>query len=66
MALRPFAFGVRLRDKGRTVRVIQDRRDPKKFQVEDRKNGGKTRKSEHGSLGGALRDAAATWRGRLH
>ncbi len=30
MATRPLAFGVKLRDKksGRTVRVLQDRRDP--------------------------------------
>ncbi len=66
MALRPFAFGVRLRDKERTVRVIQCSRDPKKFEVEDSRRGSKPRAREHGSLGGALRDAAKTWRGRLH
>jgi hypothetical protein len=66
MALKPFAFGVRLRDKGRTVRVIQDARDPKKFNVQDQRKGGKSRQREHGSLGGALRDAASTWRGRLN
>jgi hypothetical protein len=66
MALRPFAFGVRLRDKGRTVRVIQDQRDPKKFKVKDARKGSNSREREHGSLGGALRDAASTWRGRLN
>jgi len=66
MALRPFAFGVRLRDKGRTVRVIQDARDPKKFKVDDRRSGGNGRQRDHGSLGGALRDAARTWRDRLN
>jgi hypothetical protein len=66
MALKPFAFGVRLRDKGRTVRVIQDARDPKKFRVADSRKGGKSRQREHDSLGGALRDAASTWRGRLN
>jgi len=66
MALRPFAFGVRLRDKGRTVRVIQDSRDPKKFEVADQRKGGKSRERKHGSLGGALSDAASTWRSRLN
>ena len=66
MALRPFAFGVKLRDKGRTVRVIQDERDPKKFKVQDARKGAKSREREHTSLGGALRDAASTWRGRLN
>ena len=59
MALKPFAFGLRLRDKGRTVRVVQDARDPGKFRVEDSRTRGRSRQREHGSLGGALRDAAA-------
>ena len=66
MALRPFAFGVRLRDKGRTVRVTQSQRDPKKYAVEDSRKGSRKTKREHGSLGGALKDAASTWRGRLN
>jgi len=66
MTLRPFAFGVRLRDKGRTVRVIQDARDPKKFAVEDSRKGGKSRQRKHDSLGSAVRDAATSWRGRLN
>ena len=68
MASRPFAFGVRLRDKskGRTVRVIQDQRDPSRYRVEDSRKGGKTRQREHASLGGALGDLASTWRQRLN
>ena len=66
MALRPFAFGVRLRDEQRTVRVIQDDRDPSQFRVEDQRGRRQSRRREHGSLAGALRDAASTWRGRLN
>ncbi|MBW2494442.1 MAG: hypothetical protein JRE43_06790 [Deltaproteobacteria bacterium] len=68
MACRPFAFGVRLRDKGRgrTVRVLQDRRDPSRYRVEDSRRGGKTQRREHGSLAGALSDLASSWRKRLH
>lgn len=65
MALKPFAFGVRLRDRGRTVRVIQDARDPKKFRVRDA-GAGRDSERGHGSLASALRDAAKTWRGRLN
>ena len=63
MATRPFAFGIRLRDKGRTVRVRQDRHT---YVVEDSRAGGRTRRREHGSLGSAIRDAASTWRHRLN
>ncbi len=66
MALRPFAFGLRLRDKSRTVRVVQSPRDPKKFSVRDSRSGGKKSRREHSSLRGALEDAASTWRGRLN
>ena len=65
MALRPFTFGIRLRDKGRTVHV---RKDPKQrgYVVEDSRKGSRGQKRSHGSLGGAIRDAAVTWRGRLN
>ena len=64
MAMRPLAFGVRLRDRGRTVAVRQDAR---RYVVEDtRAGGGPKRRREHDSLGGALRDLAATWRSRLN
>jgi hypothetical protein len=68
MATRPLAFGVRMRDKktGRTVRVLQNRRDPRRYRVEDARRGGETHRREHDSLCGALRDLASTWRGRLH
>jgi hypothetical protein len=68
MATRPLAFGVRLRDKGRsrTVRVLQDRRNPSHYRVEDSRKGGKTQQREHASLAGALSDLASSWRKRLH
>lgn len=68
MATRPLAFGVRMRDKktGRTVRVLQNQRDPHRYRIEDARRGGETRRREHDSLGDALRDLARTWRGRLH
>jgi len=68
MATRPLAFGVRLRDKakGRTVRVLQDQRDPRRYRVEDSCKGRATRQREHGSLAGALSDLASSWRKRLH
>ncbi len=68
MASRPLAFGVRLRDTrmGRTVRVLQDRRDPRRYRVEDTRKGGAIQRREHGSLSGALRDLASSWRKRLH
>ena len=68
MAIRPLAFGVRLRDKdrARTVRVLQDRRDPRRYRIVDTGKERPTREREHGSLRGVLRDLATTWRGRLH
>ena len=68
MATRPLAFGVKLRDKksGRTVRVLQDRRDPRCYRVEDSRKGRKTQQREHSSLAGALSDLASSWRNRLH
>jgi hypothetical protein len=65
MATRPLAFGVRFRDKGRTVKVRQHRRDPGQYVVEETRTGRGTQHRDHTSLAGALRDLAATWRGRL-
>ena len=65
MALRPFAFGVRLRDKNRTLRVHRSDKNARRYVVEDSRRSGKTRR-EHDSLAGALRDAASSWRGRLN
>ena len=66
MALRPFAFGVRLRDKDRTLRVRSHDRSPGRYLVEDSRGARKTLRREHESLTEALRDAAATWRRRLN
>jgi hypothetical protein len=66
MARRPLAFGVRFRDKGRTLRVHADAQHPSRYVVEDRRDGGRTRRREHACLTDALRDFAGTWRQRLH
>jgi hypothetical protein len=66
MALRPFAFGVRLRERGRTVRVRAQGRQPGRYVLEDQRAGGRRHSREHASLASALRDLAGTWRGRLH
>jgi hypothetical protein len=68
MALRPFAFSVRLRDrdKGRTLHVRNDPKNPRRFLLEDERAGEPTRVRRHGSAASAVRDAAATWRKRLN
>lgn len=66
MAVRPLAFGVRLRDKRRTLRVRQHDRSPHTYEVVETQEGRETRRRSHGSLVGALGDAAASWRKRLH
>ncbi len=68
MALRPLAFSVRLRDKerGRTLRIRNDSSDSTRFVLEDARNDGETRVRQHASAGDAVRDAAQTWRKRLH
>ena len=66
MASRPFAFGVRLRDRDRTVRVTRSAKSGSSYAIEDSRQGKSTRRREHASLGDALRDLASTWRGRLH
>ena len=65
MALRPLTFGLRLHDKGRTVRVRQDG-DSSRYVVEDSRAGAATRRRGHASASDAVRDAAKTWRSRLH
>lgn len=66
MALRPLAFGVRLRDRGRTLRVRNDPRDGRRYVLEDTREGEPTRVRRYASAPEAVRDAAATWRRRLH
>lgn len=65
MAIRPLAFGARLRDKGRTVRVDCDETTGR-YRVEDQREGKATRRRRHASKQSALRDLARTWRSRLH
>jgi len=66
MAIRPVAFGLRLRDKGRTVSVRHQSRSPRSTVVIDAQDGRETRRRHHASLLAALGDAAASWRNRLH
>ena len=66
MAQRPLVFGARMKDKGRTVRVRANSEIARGYVVEDSRDGGKTRRRDHTSLQGALRDLASTWRNRLH
>jgi hypothetical protein len=66
MATRPFVFGLRFRDKGRTIRVRTEGRGRRSFLVEDSREGRPARRRSHPTLASALRDFAATWRGRLH
>ena len=66
MATRPFAFGLRFRDKARTVRVRPHEAKRQRYVIEVSRDGGGTRRREHASLSGALRDFATTWRHRLH
>jgi hypothetical protein len=66
MATRPLAFGVRFRHQGRTVRVVADARDPRRYVVERSRGKASAERREHGSLLEALRDFASLWRGRHH
>ena len=66
MAMRPLAFGARFVDKGRTVRVKAKGKEPQRYVVEVSRTGQKTRRREHASLGGAVKDFASSWRGRLN
>jgi hypothetical protein len=66
MAVRPFAFSVRLRDNGRTLRIQNDPEDITRYILEDVREGEQTRVRSHSSLPEAVQDAASTWRKRLH
>lgn len=66
MATRPLAFGLRFRDKDRTVRIRTQEKAPRRYVLEDGRDGEIARRREHPSLCDALRDFAGTWRGRLH
>ena len=60
---RPLAFGARLREGDRTLRV---EREGQAYTVEDGRRGSSTKRRTHPSLESALRDLASTWRGRLN
>ena len=66
MAVRPFAFGARLRDGGRTVSVRKQTDTGQAYVLEDQREGAPRRTRVHDSLEEAVRDLAATWRKRLH
>jgi len=65
MTMRASLFGLKLKDKTRTVRVKATAGEKRRFVVED-SNAGKTTRREHGSAKGAVADAARTWRSRLN
>jgi hypothetical protein len=65
VASRPLTFGVRFRDRGRTVQVRAHEGDAKRYVLEVSQRGRKARQ-EHASLAAALRGFASAWRGRLH
>jgi len=66
MAVRSLAFGVRLRDGGRTLRVRQSSGTARGYVVEDRDDRRAPRRRDHVSLEGALREVARAWRARLN
>ena len=66
MATRPLVFGLRFRSNGRTLCVRPHEGKPQCYVIEDSRGGDETRRREHSSLSGALRDFATTWRHRLH
>ena len=66
MAVRSLAFGVRLRDGGRTLRVRRSSGTTRGYVVEDGDGQRAPRRRDHVSLEGALRDVARARRARLH
>ena len=66
MTRKAFTFGIRLRDKERTLKLGQDPKKPRRYVVEDSRRGSPTKQREHGTLASAFRDAASTWRSRLN
>ncbi len=66
MAIRPFSFGLRLRDKERTLRVRGVGAERRRYVVEDEQAGRETRRRVHPSVESAVKDSASTWRMRLN
>ena len=67
MAIRPFAFGVRLRDpaSGRTLRIHRDARRSDRYLIED-EGPGEVETRACPSAAEAVREVARIWRGRLN
>lgn len=67
MAVRPFAFGARLRDPagGRTLRIHRDARRADRYVVED-EGPGEVVRHACPSAADAVREVARIWRSRLH
>lgn len=65
MAVRPLAFGIRFRDKGRTLRVLTRSQGPRRYAVEESRSG-RVKKRAHATLSLALQDFAEAWRHRLN
>ena len=66
MSVRPLVFGARLRHGDRTLRVRKREGDARGYLVEESGKRSGTRRRDHVSLDGALRDLARSWRARLH
>jgi hypothetical protein len=65
MATRPLTFGIRMRAKGRTLRVRPNERNRQQYVLEVQHDG-RSERREHGSLPAAVKDCARLWRNRLH
>lgn len=65
MARRPLAFGVRFRDRDRTLRLRAETAASGRYVVEEARGERRSRR-DHASLGEAVRDFARSWRQRLH
>lgn len=66
MARRPFAFGARFSENGRTVRLRQDPRAPAQYAVEILREGTPPIVSHHPDLATAVRRFSTAWRARLN
>ena len=58
MATRPLTFGIRMRAKGRTLRVHPHESDKRRYVLEVQRDTGRTERREHRSLPAAVRDCA--------
>ena len=67
MAIRPFAFGMRLRDpdRQRTLRITRDAQTRHRYVIEDERPDSTTRLAV-GSVAEAVEQGARIWRHRLN